>query len=94
MFNHFHPGRPFSHRLQFTNKPVSRAMITVSQSTGSNFAQGKSPKLDITPPSIDDEEIQSSSDDDTNKAVASSPGGLSPEADKKKYPEYCRTLKN
>ena len=92
MFNHLHPGRPFpiASSLQ---QPVSRSMITVSQSAGSNFAQGRSSELDITPPSIDEEELQSNSDDDTNKAAASSPGGLSPGADKKKYPEYCRTLK-
>ena len=91
MFNHLHPGRPFpiASSLQ---QPVSRAMITLSPLTESNLAQGRSPELNITPPSIDDEEIQSSSDDD-NKAVVSSPGGLSPGADKKKYPEYCRTLK-
>ena len=91
MFNHLHPGRqfPITSSLQ---QPVSRAMISLSESAGSNFAQGRSPELDITPPSIDDEEIQSSSDDD-NKAVVSSNRGLSPGADKKKYPEYCQTLK-
>ena len=67
-------------------------MISVSQSAESNFSQGRSPDLDVTPPSTEDEEIQSNSDDD-NKATSSSPGGLSPGTDKKKYPEYCRTLK-
>ena len=91
VFNHLHPGRPFP-IASSVQKPVSRAMISLSQSTGPNFTQGRSPDLDVTPPSTEDEDIQSNSDDD-NKATASSPGGLSPGTDKKKYPEYCRTLK-
>ena len=101
MFNHLHhPDRTFP-QISSSLDPASRTMITLTQSRGSSLIPvvgGRSlpgePELDITPPSaMDDDEFHSNSDDDCNK-VGNSPGGLSPGSEeKKKYPDYCRTLK-
>ena len=96
MFNHLHhPDRTFP-QISSSLDPASRTMITLTQSRGSSLIPvvgGRSlprePELDITPPSaMDDDEFHSNSDDECSK-VGSSPGA----DDKKKYPDYCRTLK-
>ena len=88
MFNHLHQDRSFP--ITSGLDAGSRTMINLTQSGGSSIIPGRSSELDITPPSMEDEEFHSNSDDDSRIGISS---GISPGEDKKKYPEYCRTIK-